>query len=352
MKENASYIKERSKKVRFTLVENAIDSFKIAIDSFKEWQYVSSKKEDHYLKITVFFLQNAVELLIKSWMIENDPKSIYCNIDTSKMDDAIREANARKMPLDEYLIAQKGIKTISYSEMLNNYYPNNSREKELFLRLGYYRNTIAHFGIDNELSPLTLYNTVLEVFNWFLDEAYDDLIEKDKCFAYNDIIDILEDWKEGSEYFQNDLALSDTSLKLASFVDILKKVMSSEGLKKFADAYEIFIDDDSSYEKYDIRLLFKKENQEYLIYSKYDVFYNNTILYFYYKGVPTPICIVLHEKNQICIYNQESQNMFNLEDESKRVIIQEVSKDCNMKNLTEKNVQNIIIDFLRKRYKC
>ena len=65
----------------YTLANNAISSLNIAIEYFKRLYYHNEKyspsEVDESFKICITFLENALELLLKTILVEDDPLSIY-----------------------------------------------------------------------------------------------------------------------------------------------------------------------------------------------------------------------------------------------------------------------------------
>ena len=66
--------------MKIVLIDNAVDSLQIAMNAFELWnQEFESRKDVRYLKITIEFLHNTVELLMKAILSQYDEKSIYCS---------------------------------------------------------------------------------------------------------------------------------------------------------------------------------------------------------------------------------------------------------------------------------
>ncbi len=65
----------------YTLAGNAVSSLNIAIEYFKKLYYHDEKylpsEVDEAFKICITFLENALELLLKTILAEDDPLSIY-----------------------------------------------------------------------------------------------------------------------------------------------------------------------------------------------------------------------------------------------------------------------------------
>ena len=69
--------------MRFTLPQNAISSLHIAIENFKDFYYsdraerLNITERDEKIKIELVFLENAIELLLKSVLVTFDETCIY-----------------------------------------------------------------------------------------------------------------------------------------------------------------------------------------------------------------------------------------------------------------------------------
>ena len=70
--------------MKLTLINNAIDSLQIAMKTYHRWnnnyyKWNNKNEENWGLKITVEFLHNAIELLVKAILLKIDDQSIYCD---------------------------------------------------------------------------------------------------------------------------------------------------------------------------------------------------------------------------------------------------------------------------------
>lgn len=190
--------------MKLTLINNAIDSLQIAMKTYHRWnnnyyKWNNKNEENWGLKITVEFLHNAIELLVKAILLKIDDQSIYCDRQEEIIEEARKEVVRKNILLEEYLIKNDKIKTCSYEEVLEKYFKINSeypnRAKICLKRLGTYRNRIMHFGIDADENGdfFDLLAVIHESFNIILiDNFYEDLLKVDEYFEYNDVVDILE----------------------------------------------------------------------------------------------------------------------------------------------------------------
>jgi hypothetical protein len=336
--------------MKLKLTDNAIDSLKISMDSFRGWMYADDGfAETKCLKFTIFFLHNAMELLLKAILIKYDRECIYCKDQDSIIEDAKIQANIFNMTLDEYLIKKTEIKTIGYQELVNIF-----REQccyvpkmiDVLTELGNYRNSIAHFGIDDDTNTLSLINVIYETYALILDNSfYSELLELDEYFKYDDVIDNLESWCEDCEEYQREIAINEPQRKLEKFKKILNNAVISQKIMNFTKAYNIDFENHSKYENYDIFFEFNSERGNVEFRIKYDAFYNYSMMIVTFCVRESIVFIVMHEKDKICLYDWKYDYYF--EDEGERIKHNDISKSCKIKPLTEKNIRDSIVQVLR-----
>lgn len=235
--------------MKLTMIDNAIDSLKIAMHSFHLSLDCSDDELNRLNKIIIIFLHNSIELLLKSILSQDDELSIYKleNNTTEKIIEDTKnllKINPNKT-LHEILIKDLEIQTISYTTLVDKYvqkYSCDKRIREILYKLGNYRNSITHFGLDISEQEDTFYISIYNTFDVILYELYDRLLEVDGYFSYNDVIDNLESWIEGGEDFLRNLCVENPKKKILIFTKMLKKTLFSDKLKAFLQAYNISID--------------------------------------------------------------------------------------------------------------
>lgn len=106
------------------LIDNAVDSFQIAMDAFDLWNKgVKTKNDFRLLKITIEFLHNGMELLLKAVLNSEDEKIIYTSNNNSQknlVNNAKLEAEKQKISLVEYEVKNGNLKTLTYGDVLKN----------------------------------------------------------------------------------------------------------------------------------------------------------------------------------------------------------------------------------------
>ena len=107
--------------MKYSLASNAMSSLHIAIEHFKVFFYkrsgLSQSIVDENIKISLTFLENAIELLLKTILVVGDETSIYVEPNSK----AIKRAKSKKSTkesLSDILIKTENVKTITYTETL------------------------------------------------------------------------------------------------------------------------------------------------------------------------------------------------------------------------------------------
>ncbi|HBG1028230.1 TPA: hypothetical protein KPG21_003055, partial [Clostridioides difficile] len=140
--------------MKLKMIDNAIDSLKLVMEYFYDYNINNkSKKDNTRLKLTIIFLHNSIELLLKSILINKNELLIYENLPSNKLDEynKIKNSSNKTLSLDEFLIKKEGIKTINYTKLINTYcntFNADKKTKIVLFNLGKLRNSVTHFGID------------------------------------------------------------------------------------------------------------------------------------------------------------------------------------------------------------
>lgn len=336
--------------MRFKMVENAIDSLQITIEAFDKWTRCRVDKRDRYLKLTIVFLHNSMELLLKSLLIKRDDTSIYIDICDKRLEEARKECKRRNKTLDECLIKDYSVKTIPYSVAVEKYAENYKCDEKvvnILNALGKYRNAITHFGIDSRLDMDRLYNIVYESLAIVIYEFWEELIDIDEYFEYNDVIDMFESWYEAGIDFQLAACVENSKKKIYVFTGILDKVMHSEKFKNYIDAYDIRVKDSSKdYDTNEIYLDFEILQKYVSVATFYSPYFNYT--FFCDLETMEIWFVVNHYEDKVYIYYDNVEYIPDREREN--MIRDDIGVHCEVKPLTENRIRNIIIDRLRGIY--
>lgn len=339
--------------MKINLIENAVDSLQIAMRAFSLWnEDCESRYSFRYLKVTIEFLHNAMELLLKAILNEDDEKAIYCMENEKQkfcIENARKKAKEEHISLIECAIKMDEIKTLSYNELLSKLIENGKiyrgREKECLEKLGIYRNRVMHLGIDATDDLCDLLAVIHENFKIIIeDNFYEELWNLSDYFSYSDVLDTLEPWRDESGAALRSFSTTIEKRKLAVFDKMIENIINSNKLANFLDHYNIDLEDYSDYEDDYINLKFQCKEKKVELTTIYDAFYNYTIIVMirdYYKMI---FC-VMHFENEICIGNKwfEYDNAI-LESIHNR----ETKDEFFIKPLTENNIRNCLVDVLKK----
>lgn len=355
--------------MRYTLTENAISSLSIAIEKFKIFYYHSDKcrqsQIDESAKICIVFLENAIELMIKSILASNDPLSIYEQPESKKIKQAYLQTDASHK-LGDILISQGNFKTIKYNDTIekyNNKYHQSEKVYNILKTLGETRNMITHFGIDNTDNWNEFVITILNTFDVIYNYLYPQLIELDEIgdyfttdniivdtihgkkllfdrdYIYNNIIDFLDELMETSKEYICNLRASNPKSRICEFLIFIEELFSDHKFKQMLSKNNIelkFKTCDFKNNNFYFTLI---KNSEVLdeIFSCYSPYFNVTAfcgecgnIYF----------LIVHDKHELYIYNQYVNWPQPDEPESDNQWINDCKNNfCSKYNLSKRNLQ-------------
>ena len=320
--------------MKFTLAQNAISSLNIAIENFKKFYYLEDEynKSEVYesIKICIVFLENSIELMLKTILVSTNPLSIYRSPDSQVIKDALLKLTS-STKLEDILISEGNFQTITYLDTIKKYnkiYHDSKKVYCILTSLGEKRNAITHFGIDetNNLNELIIciINTFDVIYNYLyprlidLDEigeyfTSDDLIvntvlgEKlllDNNYLYNNIVDFLDELMENSKEYICSIRALNPQTKIFEFTKIMSMLVKDKELIKtleYNQAYIEFITSDFDNNNYCFDIFLKSEMVENII-SCYSPFYNATA----FCGESGNIYfLVIHDESVLYIYNSD-----------------------------------------------
>lgn len=343
--------------MKIVLIDNAVDSLQIAMNSFELWnQEFESRNDFRYLKITIEFLHNTVELLMKAILSQYDEKSIYC-AENEKQRTLIKnaeiEAENQKISLVEYVIKNNEIKTLTYSDLLKRCIEEKifyeGRAIRSLQKLGIYRNRIMHLGIDVTDDFVDLLAVIHENFKLVIDDNfYHELIKLSDYFSYNDVLDMIEPWQELSSDALRLLSTDIEKRKLKIFDEMIENVINSNKFIKFLDQNNISFENNSVYQEDYIDLEFQCNGKQVEFITIYDAFYNYTVIVMVTYCFKIVFC-VMHFENEIAI----GKKWIEYDD----LVLESIHDKKNeaafvIKPLTENNIRNCLIDVLKRTILC
>lgn len=323
----------------YTLANNAVSSLSIAIHYFKKLYYhddeYSSSEVDEAIKICITFLENALELLLKTILVEEDPLSIYVNPQSRTIRRALDKTND-SVRLEDILISEGNFKTISYSdavEQYNNKFHNSDKVFCVLKNLGEVRNAITHFGINrvnskNELI-IDMINTFDVIYNYLYPQLIkidsiesiftsDDLVVEtvhgikplfDDNFIYNNIVDFLDELMEMSERFVLDCRLSNPCNRINEFVRIMESVLEDRKFEELQNYNQMKIEFhtcDLAANDYYFEVI-KNEEVYDVLSSCYSRFFNVTA---FCNETGAIYFLIVHDKGEIYLYGNNSSSIW------------------------------------------
>lgn len=320
--------------MKYTLAQNAISSLSIAIDNFKKFFYHEEEYKmseiDEAKKICITFLENAVELMLKTILVFGDPVSIYKEPNSRAIKSALSKVTG-SLKLEDILISEGKFQTIKYIETIEKYYNLFHKSKKVYQildSLGQKRNEITHFGIDesDDLGELTI--QMLNTFDVIYNYLYPQLIDLDAIdvyfksddwvvdtvhgkkflfsddFLYNNIVDFLDELMEISKEYACAMRAHNPNSKIWEFKEIMEMLLKDKKYIEMQKENQMDINfsvcnfDDNEY------VLEINQGAEYLnsIISCYSPFFNVTAfcgecgeIYF----------IVVHDDHDLYIYKDD-----------------------------------------------
>lgn len=339
--------------MKLKLIENAIDSLEITKDFFELFVYSKDEYKNRYLKLTITFLHNAIELLIKALLIKSDEMIIYEINDTKRINEAKAIVSTRQdLTLEEYLIKDINVKTIGYSDLVSKYlelYSGDEKVEKVLRKIGRFRNAVTHFGIDKSQAVDEVENVIYEGFGIIIYELLDKLFYVDEYFTYNDTIDILEPWYEAGRDVQRKLCVQNPNKNISCFTNLLKKVIDSEKFHAFLNAYEIDLEDKrADYCMDDIVLTFFPLEKECIsLSSRYSPFYNAT----FFINVDTEDIWFAVDHYEEKLYLYDGDEWYNYWHEGDFITRKNKDSKWKAKLLTENNLRNYIISKIKDEIK-
>lgn len=368
--------------MRFTLQQNAISSLHIAIENFKD--FYESDRAVHYkkteldekIKISLVFLENAIELMLKAVLVENDETSIYEKPNLKCIQDA-RELVDDKNTLADILLKKSNFKTINYYRVIKKFIEltNQKTEKveKVLLKLSERRNAITHFGIeilDYDEIVLTFINTFDVIFNYLIhsfdsiDEIGDyltigDLVVKtvhdgDKWFVSEDgtypgICDYLDQLLIDHNNYIFALRANNPKTKILEFESLLAESIKD---KKF---YWLLKNNNSEIslklsdiEDHELSFEIDMPNTTIEINSIYSMYYNATI---FEDDAGDLLFIVLHNENNIYLYKEDVKYPCLTKPENEKQWLEDEKNGyCEKYNLSKGNLIKVFEKII-ERYK-
>ncbi|HBF4443203.1 TPA: hypothetical protein KON86_002833 [Clostridioides difficile] len=328
--------------MKLKMIDNAIDSLKLVMRYFHYYnKYEICNKNNTYLKLIIIFLHNAIELLLKSILINENELLIYEDLSQNKLHEGIRirKSHNNTLSLDEILIKKEGIKTITYTNLITTYcniFDADKKTQIVLSDLGKLRNSVTHFGIDKSDDFDDMLITIYESINIILNVLYDELEEIDDYFGYNDVRDILEPLVEGWEDFIMHSYINTYGDKFTKTANLLAEIIFSPKFEEFLETNNITFEvDKNKLLNHDISIKFKHNDSELNIKNTYSPFHKCIILEDAEGGI---YFVVDCEKDLLYCYS-EYVEYERYPEGYKQWEIDEKNNKCKKKKFTKENLE-------------
>ncbi|MGN0456867.1 MAG: hypothetical protein ACI4F2_08435 [Acutalibacteraceae bacterium] len=318
--------------MKYSLQENALSSLSIAIEKFKQVYYFNGEDTetvfDENMKICAIFLENSVELLLKSILVLNDPISIYCDSDSKKIQEALEKVDENNK-LEDILISSGNFRTITYVEAIDKICSDvckSKKVKNILEKLGRIRNALTHFGVigdDNEyiISFLNVFDVIYnylypeivniqEISDYFTsDDLFVNTVHGvkplfDENFKYNNIVDFLDELMEVSKNWCYQARVNNSDYKMGNFIKLFEELLGSGNFQKMFSYYDAYIkinSCDSQINDYDFEIGNKNGVWDILT-AVYSPYYNSSCFIGEYGNI---FFRIEHSTDTIFIYKKD-----------------------------------------------
>ncbi|HBH1338205.1 TPA: hypothetical protein SOK46_002650 [Clostridioides difficile] len=178
--------------MKLKMADNAIDSLKLVKEYFYDYTTGSKHKKDNTnLELTIIFLHNSIELLLKSILINENELLIYEDL-SKKPDDGteMRKSYNNTLSLSEILIKKEGITNLitTYCSIFNV----DKKIQIVLTDLEKLKDTVVCLGINESDNFEQILITIYESINIILNVLCEDLKKIDNYFEYDNVRDTLE----------------------------------------------------------------------------------------------------------------------------------------------------------------
>lgn len=317
--------------MKYTLAQNGISSLTIALENFKKFFYLddqySQSEINEAVKICVVFLENSIELLLKSILVSIDPLSIYIHPDSRAIKKAMLKVTD-SVKLEDILVFEGRFQTITYTETLKKYsekFCQSQKVLSILSTLGEKRNAITHFGIGDTFEEvlICILNAFDVIYNYLYPELIkiedidkyftsDDIIVEtihgkkflfDNNYIYNNILDFLDELMVESKSYICSLRALNACSRICEFTKIMENLLDDKKFILTLEQYHATVEFSScNFNDNDFCFsIFINSEQWENICSCYSPFFNVTA----FCGETGKIYFLIdHNKNHLYIYDQ------------------------------------------------
>jgi len=321
--------------MKYTLQENAMSSFSLAIENFKKFYYnanmYSESELDEARKLCAIFLENSIELFLKALLVKHDEKSIYVHPESEIIREAQEKAHRSSESLEDILIEEGIFLTIKYSKTIEEYCSlyNSDIVRSTFMRISEYRNKLTHFGIktdDNDEFTVAcvnvfgvIYQNIFEklldlekIADYLVDDGlivktihgYKPIFNED-CI-YNNIIDFLDELVDYVPVVGYENRITNSFFKIQDWIEFYDDMIQSNNFHKMIDYYGVTLTTRASLiidNCMEFVVSYKDNNEEIdEIIQIYCPYYNATFFTDYNLLI---FFVIKHSLDKIIIYNDD-----------------------------------------------
>ncbi|WP_312372087.1 hypothetical protein [Lachnoclostridium sp.] len=355
--------------MKYTLLENAIISLDIAVNNFKIFYYnndeISESEYYEKIKISIVFLENAIELLLKAILVKEEEKCIYTKVNKDIFNKAQNEAKDKGKKLEDILISNLNIRTITYGNTLDIYidkYCKSKKVKKILKQLGKYRNAITHFGLEASKEDQELICCFIETFDVIYNYLYPHLVLLDESaryyfvddnfvvetphgykfyldekLQYNDFLDFVDELlTETSQKYIMRLCYNVPQKGIERFISVCDELLSDQNYMSFFNDKKLKVDNYEETPWY----YFSCSELDLLITPYYSSVHNTTI---YINEIGNILFAIIHDSNTLYKYVREKEYPCLDEAENdEQWLDDEKSNICFHVELTKQSIFNII----------
>lgn len=365
--------------MRFTLPQNAISSLHIAIENFKDFYFeerssgLSNTERDEKIKISLVFLENSIELLLKSILVTLDETSIYKEPNSKRIKKAQSRVDANNT-LSDILLQEANFHTIDYCDVVKKYInltgEKTKKVEQVLFQLSNVRNAITHFGIeiiDYDEIVITFFNTFDVIYNYLYDRLISldnigeyftsddmivDTVHGKKLLVsedgiYNNILDFLDELLMDYNDYIFALRSRNVKTKISKFEDILLETIDDKKFKKLLETHGVNItlcEEDIVNKDLSFDIEFSTIAVD--IIARYSPFYNATI---FSNDSGEIMCIVAHEEQALYYYSCNVIYPSTTEAEKDTQWVEdEKNHSCIKLNLSKRNLLKVFEEYFVK----
>lgn len=352
---------------------------------YQQDQELTELELNEYAKIGLVFLENSIELLLKAIISVDDPLCIYKEPNSKRISKALEQVTETNR-LEDILIEDANFQTISYTEAVNLYVNKyNAPEKvyNILTELGYKRNAITHFGIDETDNYSELVACFINTYDVIYNYLYPNLLDLNnvghyfsdddmyimsnigkikylidfETGRYNNIIDFLDMLLEDSYGYIFNQRMNNSHFNISFFSDIFAQLIDDNSLniwlkkQKIKLCCEDFLNfATSTFKTIDIYL--NGDEEPISIIWNYSVYYDHS---FFFDEFSNMIFSVDHKTNKIYYYNKsiKYESRYDKKEVEFNFIEDVANEKCEELNVSKRNLRKILIEqmtSLQKEY--